>query len=137
MRRVLATLALAFALLVAAPPALAREAAPPPRAQDRIAPGVVDGAQAHQLVADGVKVVDVRTPGEFAAGHVPGAVNVPHDQIAARAGELGSATTPLLLYCHSGRRSGIAVAALRAKGFTRLYDLQAYEKWVAAAPKAP
>jgi rhodanese-related sulfurtransferase len=53
-----------------------------------------------------------------------------------RAGELGPASTPLILYCHSGRRSGVAVATLKEKGFTRLYDLQAYERWVASEPKA-
>jgi rhodanese-related sulfurtransferase len=131
--RLLATLGLA--LLLGGAPALARDGAPPPKAQDRIAAGVVDGAQAHQLVADGVKVVDVRTAAEFEAGHVPGAVNIPFDEIGRRAGELGPAATPLLLYCRTGHRSGIAAAILREKGFTRLFDLQAFERWVASEPK--
>jgi len=105
-------------------------------AQDRVAPGIVDGATAHELVAEGVKVVDVRTPEEYAAGHVPGAVNVPYDQMARRSAELGPPTTPLLLYCHSGRRSGIAAQVLKEKGFTHLYDLQAYDRWLKSEPKA-
>jgi rhodanese-related sulfurtransferase len=133
MRFVLATLGLG--LLLAAP-TFAAEKAPPPKAQDRIAPGVVTAAQARELVADGVKVLDVRTPGEFAAGHVPGAVNIPYDELDRRAGELGAASTPYLLYCRSGRRSGIAVANLKQKGFRRLYDLQAYDRWVESEPKA-
>ncbi len=131
-------LGIGLCLALAAPVlTLAAEKAPPPKAQDRIPPGLVDGAQAHELVADGVKVLDVRTPAEFAAGHVPGAINIPYDEIDRRAGELGVASTPYLLYCHSGRRSGMAVANLRAKGFRRLYDLQAYDRWVASEPSPP
>jgi rhodanese-related sulfurtransferase len=100
-----------------------------------VKPGVVDGAQARKLVAKGVKVIDVRTPAEFAGGHVPGAVNIPHDQVAARAGEIGPSTTPVLLYCRTGRRTQIAAEALRAKGFQEIYDLQAYEKWVESEGK--
>jgi rhodanese-related sulfurtransferase len=123
----------ALALALGAGPA---RAAPSQKAPDRIPPGVVDGPAARQLVADGVKVVDVRTPAEFAAGHVPGAINIPFDEMAARAGELGGPSTPVLVYCRSGRRSGIAAQTLKEKGFTRLWDLQAYDRWVAAEPKA-
>lgn len=99
-----------------------------------VSPGVVDGKTAHQLVAAGIKVVDVRTRAEFEAGHVPGAVNIPYDEIERRLAEVGPPTTPVLLYCHSGRRSGIAGAALKAAGFEKLYDLQAYGAWVASEP---
>lgn len=124
-------------LLTSAAPAAGAEKVKTPtqKAQDRIAPGIVDGPTARQLVADGVKVVDVRTAAEFTAGHVPGAVNVPYDEIGRRAGELGPASAPLVLYCRSGRRSGIAVATLREKGFTRLYDLQTYDRWVESEPR--
>lgn len=130
------SLPLALALLALAAPAPATEKAPPAHPlPQRAAPGVVDGATARALVAEGVKVIDVRTPAEFAAGHVPGAVNVPYDEIGRRSAELGPPSTPLVLYCRSGRRSGIAVAALKEKGFTRLYDLQRYDAWVASAPR--
>jgi rhodanese-related sulfurtransferase len=127
------------AALVTAPSASADEAKtrPPPAAEAKppLPPaGVVDGATAHRLVADGIKVVDVRSPGEFAAGHVPGAVNIPHDEIDRRRAELGPASTPLLLYCHSGRRSGLAISALHARGYDRLYDLQAYDRWGESEP---
>ncbi|MFT3914917.1 MAG: rhodanese-like domain-containing protein [Anaeromyxobacteraceae bacterium] len=95
---------------------------------------LVDGAEAHRLVKEGVKVVDVRTAPEFAAGHVPGAVNIPFDEIERRAAELGPPGTKVLLYCRTGRRSGIAAEALRAKGYTNLFDLQAYDRWVASEP---
>lgn len=97
-------------------------------------PGIVDGPTARELVAAGVKVVDVRTPAEFAAGHVPGAVNIPHDQIAARHAELGPPSTPVLLYCRTGRRTAIAAQALRERGFSTIYDLQSYERWTASEP---
>jgi phage shock protein E len=97
-----------------------------------VAPGVVDGATAHKLVAAGIRVVDVRTPAEFQTGHVPGAVNIPHDEMARRHAELGPPSTPLLVYCHSGRRSALAIATLREKGFTQIYDLKSYDAWVAA-----
>ncbi len=102
-------LAVAFALLL--PPASGRADGAPER--DRLVaqtpPGVVDVATARKLVAAGVTVVDVRTPDEFQAGHVPGAVNIPYDEMEKRYAELGPPSTPLVLYCHSGRRSGVAV----------------------------
>jgi rhodanese-related sulfurtransferase len=100
-----------------------------------VAPGVVDGPTARKLVASGVKVVDVRTPAEFATGHVPGALNIPHDQMEARHGEIGPPSTPVLLYCKSGRRTEVAEHVLREKGFSTIYDLRSYDIWTASAPK--
>jgi phage shock protein E len=98
-----------------------------------IAPGVVDGEAARKLVAAGIKVVDVRTPAEFDAGHVPGAVNIPYDEMPQRHGELGPSSTPVLVYCKSGQRSSRAIATLRERGFTQIFDLLAYDRWLAAA----
>jgi rhodanese-related sulfurtransferase len=100
-----------------------------------VAPGLVDGATARKLVEGGVKVVDVRTPAEFAKGHVPGAINIPHDEVARRHAEIGAPSTPVLLYCRTGRRSELAARALREKGFGTIYDLQAYDAWVASEPR--
>jgi len=99
-------------------------------------PGAVDADTARRLIASGVAVVDVRTPEEFATGHVPGAVNIPHDQVAARHGEIGPPSTPVLLYCRSGRRSGIAAGALAERGFTAVWDMGTYQAWVASSPAA-
>lgn len=72
-----------------------------------------------------VVVLDVRTPEEFAAGHVPGAVNVPHDQVEARIAELrGVRDRDLVVYCRSGKRAGMALETLGRLGFTRLAHLQ-------------
>ncbi|HET6413967.1 MAG TPA: rhodanese-like domain-containing protein [Anaeromyxobacter sp.] len=126
-------LATILALSLAGP---ARAKDPPdPGSALGVEPGVVDAATARRLVAAGVKVVDVRTPAEFDKGHVPGAVNIPYDEMERRAGELGPPTTPLLLYCQSGRRSEIAIRTLKGKGFTRLYDLRAYRYWVESKPR--
>jgi phage shock protein E len=118
MRSLLRALALLFAFGCAAPRV--------------VTPRVVDGDTAHRLVAEGIRVVDVRTPAEFNTGHVPGAVNIPYDQMAQRHAELGPPSTPVLVYCRSGHRSGLAIAVLREKGFTDIYDLKTYDRWVAA-----
>jgi phage shock protein E len=112
----LAAFAAAAALTLAAPPEF-----PPP--------GVVSPDAAKAVVAAGATVVDVRTPAEFEAGHVKGAINIPFDQMAARAGEVGKKDRPVVIYCRSGRRSGIAGEELRKQGFTAVYDFQAFSGW--------
>ncbi|MFH8799056.1 rhodanese-like domain-containing protein [Streptomyces sp. NPDC017936] len=63
-------------------------------------------------------VVDVRTPGEYAGGHLPGAHNVPLDRLDEAASALGSATAhrPLLIVCASGARSAEACDRLASLG---------------------
>jgi len=68
-------------------------------------------------------VLDVRTPQEYAEGHVPGAVNVPHDQLASRLAEVPK-DKDVVLYCKSGRRAGMAADVLAANGYTRLSHLE-------------
>src|SRR5512134_1951806 len=68
-------------------------------------------------------VLDVRTPEEFAAGHVPGAVNVPHDQLANRLAEVPR-DKDVVVYCRSGRRSLIAADILATNGFKRVSHLE-------------
>jgi len=62
-------------------------------------------------------VLDVRTAAEFAASHVPGAVNIPVQELSARHPELGAKETKLVLYCRSGARSSAAAAELRRLGY--------------------
>lgn len=131
MTRTALLLSAAAALACARGPApLRAETAAP--AADPPAPGVVDAATALALAGKGARVVDVRTPAEFAEGHVPGAVNVPFDEIARRAGEVGPKDAPVVLYCRSGRRSGVAAETLRALGYTKVYDAQRYDALAAA-----
>jgi phage shock protein E len=73
------------------------------------------------LAQDGV-ILDVRSPGEFAGGHVPGARNVPHTSIAGALNRL-DASKPVILYCRSGARSGLAASILRGAGFRDVIDV--------------
>ena len=121
--------AIAALLLATALPALAESAVASSPASPSVNPGIVDGVTARALVASGAKVVDVRTPQEFASGHVPGAINIPFDEIGRRASEIGPASTPVVLYCRTGRRSGIAAEALQKAGFSKLYDFKSVTAW--------
>ncbi len=68
-------------------------------------------------------VLDVRTAEEFAQGHVPGAVNIPQDQVASRLAEIPK-DKDVVLYCRTGRRTALAVETLEANGYTRLLHLE-------------
>lgn len=62
--------------------------------------------------------IDVRTPDEFAAGHVSGAVNIPYEVIGERISEVTQDREAVIyLYCRSGRRSGIALETLVEAGY--------------------
>ncbi len=86
-------------------------------------------------IAD-LQIVDVRNPGEAAAGMIPGAVNIPVGQLPARVGEL-DATRPTVVYCAGGYRSSVAVSLLRLRGFVDVSDiLGGYNAWEEAVQKA-
>ena len=80
-------------------------------------------------------VLDVRTPEEFAAGHVPGAINVPHDALEGRLASLPQLKDhDVVVYCRSGKRSSFALEVLVRHGYTRLQHLTGdQEGWRAAA----
>ena len=63
-----------------------------------------------------VTIVDVRTPEEFAEGHFLNAINIPLDQVAQRINEFKEMKKPIIAYCRSGNRSGIAVSILKQYG---------------------
>lgn len=76
-------------------------------------------------------VLDVRTPEEFAAGHLPGAINIPNAELAARVKELdGARDSDIVVYCRTGKRAGEALGVLEKSGFKRLLHLQGdYTRW--------
>ena len=80
-------------------------------------------AQSYSLKGENPKVViDVRTPQEFAAGHVNGAINIPYDEIEANGSTLArfKKDDNILVYCKSGRRSEIARQTLTKLGFSKV-----------------
>jgi rhodanese-related sulfurtransferase len=91
--------------------------------------GDVTADQAHRMVEGGALLVDVRSPAEFAAGHLPGALNIPVHEIEAREAELTPRDRPLVLYCRSGNRSARAAAALEKSGHTSVHNLGAMSRW--------
>jgi phage shock protein E len=69
-------------------------------------------------------ILDVRTPEEFAAGHIPGAINIPYTHLPARVSELPDAgDKDVVLYCATGIRSERAAERMREHGYTRLLHL--------------
>ena len=79
-------------------------------------------------------LLDVRTPEEFSKGHVPGAINIPYDEVADRLDELeGDKQRAIVVYCESGKRAGRAESTLAAQGYTNLHHLEGDMKaWRAA-----
>ena len=71
-----------------------------------------------EKLAQGAKVIDVRSKSEFKAGAHPGAQNIPLDALAKSLKALGQKSQPLVVYCASGARSAQAKALLEAQGFT-------------------
>jgi len=72
--------------------------------------------QLAEAVRGGTTIVDVREPGEFTAGHVPGAVLIPMGQLPGRMGELHRGA-PVYVVCASGNRSATMTGFLRSAGF--------------------
>ena len=74
-------------------------------------------------------IIDVRTPQEFAAGHVEGAINIEHGNIAQQITKAGvTKDDTVLLYCQSGRRSGIALDTLKGLGFSKAENVGGIEQ---------
>jgi rhodanese-related sulfurtransferase len=70
-------------------------------------------------------ILDVRTPGEYARGRIPGSVLLPLQQLQARWQEIaGHAQRPVLIYCATGNRSTVAAKILIDRGFERVYNLR-------------
>ncbi len=132
MRRFLPLLA-AFALACQQAPVAPASAETPASAASQAArPAEVDVAELKAaLERDGTHLIDVRTPQEYADGHVPGAVNIPLDQLGQRLGELPKDGT-LYVICRSGHRSGLAQKELAGKGIEAINVRGGTLAWKAA-----
>ncbi len=86
-----------------------------------------------KLIAEGATILDVRTPGEYAGGHIRGSVNIPVDQLKTRMQKLNKEKA-IITCCASGMRSGAAKNMLKSAGFTEVHNggswinLRKYEK---------
>lgn len=74
------------------------------------------------VTEENATVLDVRGPWEFEEGHVDGAINIPLDEIPMRVEEIRSMKMPLVVYCRSGNRSGMAEMILKQSGVTDVYN---------------
>ena len=66
-------------------------------------------------------IIDVRTPGEYRDGHIPGVVNIPLDELEKRIGEIPK-DKKVVLICRTGSRSAQGTRLLRSKGFNNVYN---------------
>ena len=73
------------------------------------------------VIKNGAKLLDVRSPQEYAEGHVKGSINIPVDRLANHINDLKKTDT-FVVFCRSGNRSGMAKAILTAKGFHNVFD---------------
>ncbi|MGW4985522.1 rhodanese-like domain-containing protein [Streptomyces mirabilis] len=78
-------------------------------------PVVLTVEQAHDRLT-GLTLIDVRTPGEYASGHLPGALNIPLDHLPRAVPALKEARQELLMVCASGTRSATACRVLAGHG---------------------
>jgi phage shock protein E len=75
------------------------------------------------LIKNGALVIDARSPGEFDTGHIQGAVNIPHNVIDRQiSGHAKSKDASIVVYCHSGMRSGHARKVLLHMGYTQVVN---------------
>lgn len=89
---------------------------------------------ARSIATDGTVVVDVRTPAEYAQGHIPKAINIDFEGTSfdSQIAELDK-SAHYALYCRSGRRSGIAANKMHDAGFTHVVDLKGgIQTWTGA-----
>jgi phage shock protein E len=91
-------------------------------------------AQYQQQFASGsasYMLIDVRTPEEFASGHISGAINISVETLPNRLSEVPRDKT-IIVYCRSGNRSATASSILSQAGYNPIYDLGGILAWTAA-----
>jgi len=94
--------------------------------------GAGGAVAAQDLPADAL-FIDVRSEGEYAAGHLQGALNLPLSRIDAEIGRhVRDLQAPLVLYCRSGARSGRACSILGAMGYARAHNGRGIDALAAA-----
>jgi rhodanese-related sulfurtransferase len=79
-------------------------------------------ADYEQLVKEGAIILDVRTKGEYARGHIKGSINISIDQLKANLNRLADKRKPIITCCASGMRSGTAKGILVSNGYTNVHN---------------
>jgi rhodanese-related sulfurtransferase len=74
-----------------------------------------------ELLQKGAQVIDVRTPAEYASGHIRGSINIPLNDLQSKAKKIKS-NTPLITCCASGMRSAAAKGVLKQMGHADVYN---------------
>lgn len=80
-----------------------------------------NGADISELISNGAVIVDVRTAGEYAGGHLKRSVNIPLDQLKNKLSKLDK-SKPIITCCASGMRSASAKNILKSNGFEEVHN---------------
>jgi phage shock protein E len=75
-----------------------------------------------ELVKQGAIILDVRSKGEYAGGHIKGSMNISVDQLQNNLGKLKDKNKPIITCCASGMRSASAKSILKSNGFSQVYN---------------
>ena len=114
-------------------PTAPTEASGAPAAQGVVQVSPAEGSALIASKGAALTIIDVRTPEEYAAGHIEGAVNmdVEGGRFSALIADLPT-DAEYIVYCRSGRRSALAAQAMQQAGFATIYDLGGLVDWQAA-----
>lgn len=75
-----------------------------------------------ELVQQGALIVDVRSPGEYAGGHIKGSINIPVDALRQNLGKLKNKNQVIITCCASGMRSASAKSILKSNGYSEVHN---------------
>lgn len=99
----------------------------------------IDIASANAHLAKNGAVIDVREPGEFQLGHLPGAVNIPRGVLEFNIGSnsaLANKDEPIVLYCKTGGRAALSAVNLQRMGYSQVRSLTGgFDGWVRGGQK--
>jgi len=98
-------------------------------AQRATEPGSISPAELAETIRLGKAplILDVRSEAEYREAHIPGAVNIPYDQLRNRVAEIGAAKSDeIVVLCRSGPRAAVAEKILGAAGYSKLRDLDGH-----------
>ncbi|MFN8360669.1 MAG: rhodanese-like domain-containing protein [Candidatus Kapaibacterium sp.] len=75
-----------------------------------------------ELASQGALIVDVRSNGEYASGHIKNSINIPVDQLSNNLSKFKDKNTPIITCCASGMRSATAKGILKSNGYTNVHN---------------